>query len=211
MLMTLCDLCMLEDTEDILTFAKYHKMLLVLGKRLEDSMAIDIAIAKSGSVLPILVPADPEQAGMAVCVDHDNYLLCQHADSVAVDEDDKSHFDMKQLNRYINQKKPQDTEDLYMKDVYRTKDPDELIQVLCPLTNRYTNTFRYVVPLSRDAFAVSDTAENLAKCPKIHKTSGELTEKEQDLLGEAAVGLMRAVVCSRIDELTRLSEFDEFD
>ena len=211
MLMTLCDLCILEDTEDILTFAKCHKMLLVLGKRLEDSMAIDIAIAKSGSVLPILIPADPEQTGMAVCVDHNDYLLCQHADSISVDEDDKSHFDIEKLSRYINPKKPQDTEDLYMKDVYRTEDPDELIRILCALTNRYTNTFRYVVPLSKDAFAVSDTAENFAKCPKIYKASGELTEKEQDLLGKASVGLMRAVACARMDELTRCGEFDEFD
>lgn len=210
MVMALSDLCMIDDVNDMTALAKHHKALLTLGKTLEDSMDVDIAVFKDGKVLPILIPANPDHAGTAVCVGGDDYILCQHADSVVVDREDKSHLDTKWLNTYINQEKPQQTEDLYLKDVYRTKNPDEIIPVLNRLTNRYANTFQYVVPLSKDAFAVSDTAENLGKYAKIYKESGKLTEKEQALLQSAAIGLMRAVACSRIETLTNCED-DEYE
>lgn len=201
-ILTMADLYLCKTTEDVLHLAKQHKALLSLKKKVDDFTTVDIVCTEEDErTIPIITPADLANAGCAVYVDGDDYVLCQHADSTVVDDEDESQFTMEQLLDCMDNIVPQMTNDLYFKEVYRTKDPNDLVPVLERLANRYAETFRYIVPLSKDAFAIAETAEGLAKHPVVRKASKEVTEQEMTMLQEAAAGFMRAVARNRIETI----------
>lgn len=156
--------------------------------------------------IPILVPADRKNCGYAVSMEHGAAVLCQYADSATVIPVDQSEFDKDELKTVMDHEKPEQTDDLYLREIARTKNAGQMAAWLKCLADRFLPFATYLVPLSDRTYVIAENVADFLKDPKIRHfddtdLQDALTKEEEQALKDAYYGFMRALACSRLDTL----------
>lgn len=156
--------------------------------------------------IPVLVPANRKNCGYAVSMEHGAAVLCQYLDSATAIPRDQSEFDEDELKTVMNHERPEQTDDLYLKEIVRTKDAGQMAAWLKCLADRFLPFATYLVPLSDRTYVIAESVADLLKDPKIRHfddadPQDALTKEEEQTLKDAYYGFMRALACSRIDTL----------
>ena len=149
--------------------------------------------------IPVLVPANRKNCGYAVSMEHGAAVLCQYLDSATAIPRDQSEFDEDELKTVMNHERPEQTDDLYLKEIVRTKDAGQMADRFLPFAT-------YLVPLTDRTYVIAESVADLLKDPKIRHfddadPQDALTKEEEQTLKDAYYGFMRALACSRIDTL----------
>lgn len=156
--------------------------------------------------IPILVPADWKNCGYAVSMEHGDAVLCQYLDSATAIPVDQSEFSKDELKTVMDHERPEQTDDLYLREIARTKDAGQMAAWLKCLADRFLPFAIYLVPLSDRTYVIAESVADLLKDPKIMyfddaAQQDPLTKEEEQALKDAYCGFMRALACSRIDTL----------
>lgn len=156
--------------------------------------------------IPVLVPANRKNCGYAVSMEHGAAVLCQYLDSATAIPRDQSEFDEDELKTVMNHERPEQTDDLYLKEIVRTKDAGQMAAWLKCLADRFLPFATYLVPLSDRTYVIAESVADLLKDPKIRHfddadPQDPLTKEEEQTLKDAYYGFMRALACSRLDTL----------
>lgn len=156
--------------------------------------------------IPVLVPANRKNCGYAVSMEHGAAVLCQYLDSATAIPRDQSEFNEDELKTVMDHERPEQTDDLYLKEIVRTKDAGQMAAWLKCLADRFLPFATYLVPLSDRTYVIAESVADLLKDPKIRHfddadPQDALTKEEEQALKNAYYGFMRALACSRIDTL----------
>ena len=156
--------------------------------------------------IPVLVPADWQNCGYAVSMEHGAAVLCQYLDSATAIPVDQSEFDKDELKIVMDHERPEQTDDLYLREIARTKDAGQMAAWLKCLADRFLPFATYLVPLSDRTYVIAESVADLLKKPKIMHfddaaPQDPLTKEEEQALKDAYYGFMRALACSRLDTL----------
>lgn len=156
--------------------------------------------------IPVLVPANWKNCGYAVSMEHGAAVLCQYLDSATAIPRDQSEFNEDELKTVMDHERPEQTDDLYLKEIVRTKDAGQMATWLKCLADRFLPFATYLVPLSDRTYVIAESVADLLNDPKIrHFNDAEkqdaLTKEEERALKDAYYGFMRALACSRLDTL----------
>ena len=156
--------------------------------------------------IPVLVPANWKNCGYAVSMEHGAAVLCQYLDSATAIPRDQSELNEDELKTVMNHERPEQTDDLYLKEIVRTKDAGQMAAWLKCLADRFLPFATYLVPLSDRTYVIAESVADLLKDPKIRHFDNAapqdpLTKEEEQTLKDAYYGFMRALACSRLDTL----------
>lgn len=156
--------------------------------------------------IPVLVPANWKNCGYAVSMEHGAAVLCQYLDSATAIPRDQSELNEDELKTVMNHERPEQTDDLYLKEIVRTKDAGQMAAWLKCLADRFLPFATYLVPLSDRTYVIAESVADLLKDPKIMHFDNAapqdpLTKEEEQTLKDAYYGFMRALACSRLDTL----------
>lgn len=156
--------------------------------------------------IPVLVPADRKNCGYAVSMEHGDAVFCQYLDSATAIPVDQSEFSKDELKTVMDHERPEQTDDLYLREIARTKDAGQMAAWLKCLADRFLPFATYLVPLSDRTYVIAESVADLLKDPKIMHfddaaPQDPLTKEEEQALKDAYCGFMRALACSRIDTL----------
>lgn len=156
--------------------------------------------------IPALVPADWKNCGYAVSMEHGTAVLYQYLDSATAIPVDQSEFSQDELKTVMDHERPEQTDDLYLREITRTNDAGQMAAWLKCLADRFLPLATYLVPLSDRTYVIAESVADLLKDPKIrHFNDAEkqdaLTKEEERALKDAYYGFMRALACSRLDTL----------
>lgn len=156
--------------------------------------------------IPVLVPANWKNCGYAVSMEHGAAVLCQYLDSATAIPRDQSELNEDELKTVMNHERPEQTDDLYLKEIVRTKDAGQMAAWLKCLADRFLPFATYLVPLSDRTYVIAESVADLLKDPKIRHfddadPQDALTKEEEQTLKDAYYGFMRALACSRLDTL----------
>lgn len=156
--------------------------------------------------IPVLVPANWKNCGYAVSMEHGAAVLCQYLDSATAIPRDQSELNEDELKTVMNHERPEQTDDLYLKEIVRTKDAGQMAAWLKCLADRFLPFATYLVPLSDRTYVIAESVADLLKDPKtMHFDNAApqdpLTKEEEQTLKDAYYGFMRALACSRLDTL----------
>ena len=156
--------------------------------------------------IPVLVPADRKNCGYAVSMEHGDAVFCQYLDSATALPVDQSEFSKDELKTVMDHEKPEQTDDLYLREIARTKDAGQMAAWLKCLADRFLPFATYLVPLSDRTYVIAENVADFLKDPKIRHfddtdLQDALTKEEEQALKDAYYGFMRALACSRLDTL----------
>lgn len=156
--------------------------------------------------IPVLVPADRKNCGYAVSMEHGDAVFCQYLDSATAIPVDQSEFSKDELKTVMDHEKPEQTDDLYLREIARTKDAGQMAAWLKCLADRFLPFATYLVPLSDRTYVIAENVADFLKDPKIRHfddtdLQDALTKEEEQALKDAYYGFMRALACSRLDTL----------
>ena len=156
--------------------------------------------------IPVLVPADRKNCGYAVSMEHGDAVFCQYLDSATALPVDQSKFSKDELKTVMDHEKPEQTDDLYLREIARTKDAGQMAAWLKCLADRFLPFATYLVPLSDRTYVIAENVADFLKDPKIRHfddtdLQDALTKEEEQALKDAYYGFMRALACSRLDTL----------
>lgn len=156
--------------------------------------------------IPVLVPAEWKNCGYAVSMEHGAAVLCQYLDSATAIPVDQSEFDKDELKTVMDHERLEQTDDLYLREIARTKDAGQMAAWLKCLADRFLPFATYLVPLSDHTYVIAENVADLLKDPKIRHfddtdPQDALTKEEEQALKDAYYGFMRALACSRLDTL----------